>query len=62
MNKDDPIVIERTANGWIVRNDWPRDGVLTLSEVHVFQHFDYDAHGVCSDKCLFGFLLSHFTR
>lgn len=62
MKPGDPIVIERAANGWMVRPEWPRDSVVNVSDIRVFQHIDYDQQGVmCSDYTLFQFLLQHFA-
>ena len=62
MKPGDPIVIERTANGWLVRPEWPRDQPVEVASMSVFQHLDYDQQGVmASDYTLFNFLLKHFS-
>lgn len=63
MNPGDSIVIERTANGWMVRPE-TRD-VMCLNHVHVFQDMgcassqrDYQD----TAATLLGFIASHFAQ
>jgi hypothetical protein len=61
VKQGDAVVIERAANGWIVRPQFPDNAPINLDEIHVFQFLDYDHDGGTSEKCLFGFLLRHFA-
>lgn len=63
MKPGDPIVIEKTANGWLVRDELRQHSVLIWADLHCFQHLDYDQLGVQSGgHTLFGFLLEHFKK
>jgi hypothetical protein len=58
----EPILIERAANGWMVRSFNGREMVVAcIADIHVFQSMDYDQNGAQSDLTLFGFLLKHFA-
>ncbi len=61
MNKGDAIVIERVANGWMVRPQTGPHDILCWAHCHVFQFLDYDQQGVTSALTLYGFLREHFA-
>lgn len=61
MNPGDPIIIERTANGWLVRPYGGIHNVTCIAEVHVFLAMDYDQLGVTSEATLWGFLAKHYA-
>lgn len=59
----DTIVIEATANGWVVRNEYSPNAFFSTHDMHCFQHFEFDAAGLrCGPDSLFGFLLNHFRK
>lgn len=60
IRKGATLVIEPTANGWLVREQVAPNDLLCFSHVHVFQDMQYDQEGVTSERTLFGFLLAHF--
>ena len=62
MKTNDPIVIERTANGWLVRQQVGPHDILCWAECRVFSHMDYDQQGVTSELTLWGFLQKHFGK
>lgn len=62
MKPGAPIVIEPSANGWIVRELLPPDSFWPFAEMHVFQFLDYDDQGVQGDRCLAGFLVRHYRH
>lgn len=62
MKKGDSVVIEKTANGWIVRPEFGEYRVLMTGDIQVFQHLQYDWAGVQSEHCVCGFLTAHFTE
>ncbi len=62
MKPGDPITIETTANGWLVRPAFLGEHYpLLWTELCVFQTLDYDHQGCQSEKCLAGFLIRHFS-
>ena len=64
MGKDEPLIIERTANGYQVR---PLSGnnVVCVSDIMVFQIMGYvvsPGDGVKTKDTLLGFIVDHFTE
>lgn len=62
MNKNDPIVIERTANGWFVRPQYGEHSIACIADCRVFNHLEYDQQGVTSELTVWGFLQQHFSK
>lgn len=61
MKNGDTIVIERVGNGWLVHPEFPREGVLEFSGMHVFNLLEFDQHGVAdANTTLCGFIANHF--
>jgi hypothetical protein len=62
MKPGDPIIIEATANGWIVRSG-SQNTLSSTHDMHCFQDLLYDPEGVCcGPDCVVGFMLKHFKK
>ncbi len=65
MNKDEPLVIERTANGYQVRPMCGSVEFVCIADIMVFQLMGYASgpgEGVKTEDTLLGFLAEHFTE
>ena len=61
MNKDDPVLIERTANGYIVRPMTQPHMAVCILDTRVFQTKGWVSSDGKADATLFGWLDSHFS-
>ena len=64
MEKDEPLVIERTANGYQVRPMCGRGDMVCVRDIMIFQDMGYASATRDYQKTedtLLGFLASHFT-
>jgi len=62
MQANASVVIERSANGWIVRPYLPNDRPVSFANVLSFSVMDDAAAGPDDDKCLVGWLKQHFPE
>lgn len=62
VRKGVALMVEPTANGWIVFERGGPNDAICFSSMLCFQHLDYDQQGVQSDLTLFGFLAKHFNK
>lgn len=65
MNKDDPLVIERVANGYQVRPMSGKEMCMFVEDIMVFQIMGYASvtgEGVKTEDTLLGFIADHFTE
>lgn len=66
MKKDEPLVIERVANGYQVKPISGEGMFVCVSEIMVFQLMGYASGpgegGIRTEDTLLGFLANHFTE
>lgn len=65
MQKDEPLVIERVANGYQVRPMSGQAMCVCISDIMVFQLMGYASgpgEGVKTEDTLLGFIEDHFTQ